>query len=354
MKKLAALLLLLPLLSGCAHITEIDSLMIVSGIAVDKKDNEYDLTTQIVKIASSDQNDRSALFINTAGRSLAGALSNIVTQDGEKLFFNHTQIIFISGELLADEGISHLIETLNLEARFRSSVRLAVTETSAADVIRGKALNGDISSFALNQAIDQSSLLIKTPDTPFFCFLNDVLEDGADGILPLVTVKEADGERIPVINGTALFKDDRFVKALSTEQTQFLLLAKNDVESGSLVIGDSVFRIIKSKPKITCSGFNTKITVDASLTLLEGGSKDNDTTRLIAENGIREGLNDLFGILKETGCDPVGIGRRIKRENCELWKSIYPETWKKIYKDLPIEYEISVKIVDPAKMVPEK
>ncbi len=351
MKKTAALLLLIPLLCGCAQMTEIDSLLIVSGIAVDKDGDGYLLTTQAVNIKSSDQNDRSAVFIKKSGRSLGEALSAIVTTEGEKPFYNHTQIIFISEKLSAEEGLSHLMETLNLEGRFRSSIRLAVTLSSAEEVIRAKTKTDDISAFALNETIDQSSSMLKTPDTPFFCFLNDVLEDGADGILPLLTLETEEDRFVPVICGAALFKDDRFVGSLSTLESQFLMLAKNEIEDSCLIIGDSVYRIIKSKPGLTMDGINATVTIDATLLLLEGETRDKETARSEAEKGIREGLIKLFDVLKETGCDPIGIGRHLKRKDLTLWRSVYPVLWENIYKNLPIEYDINIKIADSAKIV---
>lgn len=356
MKKLIILFMpLLFLLNACSTATEIDKLMIVSGMSVDRNDDGYDVVTQIVNMKNSDQNELSPILLDTNGRTIVDALSKLPGLEGQRLYFTHTQVILLSSDYVKSAGVEHLINLINNEPRFRSSVNVAITEGKASDVIATEPKTDPISCFSITDSIKESAKMLRAPDIPYYQFLNETLETGIDGILPLVTTKKEDDEtKLPQIGGTALFKDFNMVGVLSPEQTKYLLIARNSHPSGIYSTEEHSFLIDSGKTKITVKDRKITIEVKMELSLLEGERKGNEELSNIINDDCKKGIENIISSFKQLGCDPIGIGRYIKRYHTSVWKKIYPEKWDNYYKNLEIVVKVNTSIVPSSKLTGDK
>jgi hypothetical protein len=61
-------------------------------------------------------------------------------------------------------------------------------------------------------------------------------------------------------------------------------------------------------------------------------------------------MEKLTDKLKSLGCDPIGMGRCIKRSTPAYWADIYPDRWAQIYSSLPIETNVKVSMVPSPKL----
>lgn len=356
MKRLIIVLFpLLFLLSACSTATEIDKLMIVSGMSIDKNDDDYNVITQVVNMKNSDQNELSPILLNTNGKTIVDALSKLPGLEGQRLYFTHSQVILLSSDYVKSEGVEHLINLINNEPRFRSSVNIAVAEEKASDVIATEPKTDPISCFSITDSIRESSKMLRTPDMPYYQFLNETLESGIDGILPLVSTKTEDDEtELPQIGGTALFKGFNMVGGLSPEQTKYLLIARNSHPSGIYSTDEHSFLIDSGKTKIKV--YNGKLTIEVKmeLSLLEGELKSNDELSNIINDDCRNGIENIISLFKQLGCDPIGIGRYIKRYHTSLWKKTDPDKWEDYYSNLDIVVKVFTSIVPSSKLTGDK
>lgn len=112
--------------------------IIVTGLAIDKTTEGYEVTAQIVKTQpSSGSGDMGATveFVSDTGETLVSAISKLAYRSGKVAGFSHTNFILLGKEILTND----LIKDLNYFLRdtvIKDSVLLAVAEESAKDEIK--------------------------------------------------------------------------------------------------------------------------------------------------------------------------------------------------------------------------
>lgn len=112
--------------------------IIVTGLAIDKTADGYEVTAQIVKTQpSSGSGDMGATveFVSDTGETLVSAISKLAYRSGKVAGFSHTNFILLGKEILTND----LIKDLNYFLRdtvIKDSVLLAVAEESAKDEIK--------------------------------------------------------------------------------------------------------------------------------------------------------------------------------------------------------------------------
>ena len=337
------------MLSGCSTSTEIDKLMIVSGLSIDGGE-EYSITSQIVNLQDASQNNLSPILLETSGTTIADAMASLAQLEGQKLYFTHAQAILISSERLQNGEAAHLIDLLNMAPRFRSSIRLAATVGSAKEVLQTEPHTDPISAFSIRDSISESYRMLRAPDMPFYIFLNDTLESGTDGILPLLDVDDTGDTPLPYVCGTALFKDTVMVNTLTSEETKYLLIAKEKVSNAIYTTDTHSFLINSGKSDMKYKDGKIIFTIKLELSLIEGENAGNKALEKLVIDDMENGIYSLLDKLKDLQCDPIGIGRCIKRTHPDYWASIYPDQWGDIYSQLTVDADIKVSIVPSPKL----
>lgn len=356
MKKIVFIFYLcLIFLCGCNTITQIDKLMIVSGISVDYEDDNFEITTQIVNMKNSDQTELSPINLDTKGKTIVESISTLPGMEGQKLYFTHAKVMLVSSKYLMDKGASHLIDLLNYEPRFRSSINLAVTKNKASDVINTAPKTDPIPAFSIADSIKESAKMLRAPDIPYYQFLNDTLESGIDGILPLVdSIDEDKDKKLPNVGGTALFKDAVMVNTLTAYQTKYLLIVRDPKEKSIYSIDNYSFLIEKAKSNMSYNNGEITIKVKMELSLLEGENVENKKLSEIVNQNCKNGIEDVIKITQQSKCDPLGIGRYIKRHHIQTWYKFYPEKWDDFYSSMKINVDVNASIVPSSKVSGDK
>ena len=339
------------MLTGCAPTTEIDKLMIVSGMSIDYTDGLFDVTTQIIDMKNSDQTELSPINLSTKGKTIIESIGMLPGIEGQRLYYTHAKLILVNDDYFKTKGVSHLIDLLNYEPRFRSSISIAVTETKASDVINTTPQTDPIPCYSIADSIKESSKMLRTPDVPYYKFLNETLEEGIDGVLPIInTIKNEKDESLPIVEGTALFKDTIMVSSLTPKQTTYLLIIKDPKENSIFTIDNYSFLIDKAESDISYENKEVYISLKIELSLLEGDKITNDELEKLINQDCEKGISDVIQLCKDWGCDPLGIGRHIKRYHTSTWKEIYPENWENFYKNLKINVDIDSSIIPSSKL----
>ncbi|MDO4271003.1 MAG: hypothetical protein Q4C72_08795 [Eubacteriales bacterium] len=193
MKKLLFPLLLL-LLCGCAR--EVSP---VSALALDRDDEGYRLTAEVVRQDSLDDTAAPA-YLSATGRDLPQLLQNLGNLLPGELYLSHAQVLLLS-EPVAKDGILALADYLCQENDVRLSLRVAVVRDGAADAL----LKADDEVFALSELLDRAADAGTLPDMPLYRAAEVLHADGT-AILPALRVDEF-GQTAPA--GTAVFANER-------------------------------------------------------------------------------------------------------------------------------------------------
>lgn len=107
--------------------------IIITGLAIDKTEQGYEVTAQIVKTAPGSGSEKSGStidFVTDTGDTIVSAISKLSYKSGKIAGFSHTNFILIGKEMLEE----NLIKTLNYFLRdtlIKDSVLLLVAKESA-------------------------------------------------------------------------------------------------------------------------------------------------------------------------------------------------------------------------------
>lgn len=109
MKKLFILIItLLFITTGCYNYREINDLAIVGAIGIEKENNKYLVTTQIVNIkktgSENGDNDISKIIVYTGvGKTISEALKDISDKSSKILFYPHIKILILDNEIIIND-----------------------------------------------------------------------------------------------------------------------------------------------------------------------------------------------------------------------------------------------------------
>ncbi len=141
MKKCMFVLLILCLfLTGCWDRRELNELGIALALGIDKVEDEYQVTAQVVvpsEIAMKTSTGRSPVTLFQAkGETVYEAFRKMTKNSPRKIYPGHLRMLVI-GEDLAEEGIADSLELLSRDWELRSDFFVVI----AKDMTAGEVLN---------------------------------------------------------------------------------------------------------------------------------------------------------------------------------------------------------------------
>lgn len=342
---------------------DIEKTAIITAIAVDIKDDEYEVSMEIAVPEATDANtENQKALLSTTGKTIGSAIKNAGNQTGwfPKLAFCN---LIILGEQLANTNVIKVLDYFAKTLRIQDSATLILANGTAKDLLKTASPLDNIASFALQKVIlknpgfdnDVANVDIRTFCSGYYSYSNSAY-------MPLVKKIEQDGEKSQSgsigtgddgssqsgSNGstpkkgktvfdattTALFKDGIKVGELNDSLTlAFNLLTKNGNETlleVNQVDGvDYLLTILSNKHKTKLvadnDGVNLSITLDLYCKISDRNATSNNTdgqNEQLSEKLIQKAKAELETQLKElvmteiqTECDFLGLKEKLYRFN---------------------------------------
>ncbi|MGE4548639.1 MAG: hypothetical protein AB7C89_03685 [Intestinibacillus sp.] len=208
MKRIAALVLLPLLLTGCGDAREASVLSPVSAAALSNDATGLQLTVETVW-QDSTEGKATPQYLTAEAATIPNLFASATNNVGGEFYFSHAQA-FIIDEATARNGLLPLCTYLCDRHDARLGIRLVVARGAKAnEVLRAWAPGGEIPGLALGRMLSQGKKRGSGVDMPLFRFLNLLLSgQNVRTALPAVSVG-IDGEAVPA--GLALFEGDRLV-----------------------------------------------------------------------------------------------------------------------------------------------
>jgi len=247
MKKFAAalVLLLIPVfLTGCWNRKELNDILIVQAVGIDKnKSGDFKLTYQVLKpkvlknptnLPSSSQQKGVWCFSST-GKTIFDSIRNATLSSNKKLFFSHNKIIVISSKI-ATNGIKDILDMFLRDQEMRSDAYLIVTSqdiekfldtTSPIESIPAKELENVIKNYFANA---------KTFPVKLYEFQKMSMSKSKTAVVPFVTtkspLKQFSQTQMFYVEKMAIFNNYNLVGYLTHEEMRGLLWVFDKVRSG--------------------------------------------------------------------------------------------------------------------------
>lgn len=354
--------------SGCWNYKEVDKMVIVAGVAIDKGDKEkFKMTVEVINISSDKDTKMKSKIISTEGKTMFDAARNMISLSGRRLYWGHSKLIVISKDLASD-GIVEVIDWYNRDTETREDIHLIISkERTAKEIFEAQESTEEIKSLVLDQMIDNEESLSKAPLIDLLLFDIQIQTKGISQAIPSISLLKSDGTVVPHIIGTAIIKNNKLLGFLDGEETKNMLFIKDEIKGGVLTEELQLkgkpttvsLEIFKSKTKIKpiVKGKDIKINVDIEITVAinELGGEENlidEPGRIkleeFASKALKKQIETLIKkVQSEYGADIFGFGAKLMEDKNKVWDGV-GNNWGGIFKDLDVNVNTKVHIKNSA------
>ena len=360
-------------LSGCWNYREIETLSIVSGMAIDSGENGYKYHLTFQYITSSSGGGKASTkpaILESDGNTIFDAVRNVIKMSLKKLYFSNCQVFVISSDL-AKEGLTPLLDWHIRDQEPRITMELIISkEKKASDILQIKENSEEITAFSINKIIENSTkFLAKSPDVSLYLAYPMIYGEGISLILPAITMGASDTEKKPEISGTAIFKKDKLIGFLDDLDSRYLLYIKDKIKGGILLTNvnskeDNVsLEITGNKTKVTPIISNGKVTMKLEIKTEVAFGEENSAVTNVSNMGLEEvqicaantvynGVSELIKkVQSEYNSDIFGFGSFVNKSYPEFWKKNSSQ-WDQIFPTIAYEISVEVKIKNTAVAIP--
>lgn len=372
LKKMTLLFLIVVMIScfcSCERYgTEVEDMMIIQGVAVDKDKEVYEVTIEMLNNKQSASADSSnvgeemTLVYSGKGETVAEALRLIINKTGNVPTYTHNKVIILSEEVAKND----ITKVLDFFERDYTTEPVTLVCT-AKDVKAGEVLKANIGkdiskSEVLEKILNQSAISSITPETRLIDVINTVLDETACIALPTVTLQGNGETKTFFVENIAVFNYNNEISYyLGRESSENFVKLLGELKNGTLVTEDengskATFIIVDGKTKYKAEvingivNYNVKIKMYCDLNAYEGDrfqSIKNETVELFRKNielDTERKLKDTYkAIQKHDSFDILHFGRRLLQNDKNAYKQM-KNNWQENFKNGNINVDVEVVI----------
>ena len=378
MKKILIILTLL-LLTGCYNYRELNDLAIISAFGIDKVDDEFLVTVQVVdtnKIGSDTTSTGEfpkTIIYERKGKTIQEALRLMILESPRRLYAEHTQLLLFSEEIAKNE-LPNIIDYFYRDPESRKEYQVAVIKnTTANKILKTLTPLDTIGADNIVSSIESNNtylgeLIAVTFSQLLDMYLNPNIEISMP-TLELVDIsekdntdqlKDPDANNKIMLNGSSVFKDNSLIGYLTIKESLALNFIKNEVENTIISHSCSekkhiVYEIMNTdtnvsplkKEKgidITIKGNATiaEINCDYNLTkpkdIIEIEKKLNQEIENIISTSVRS-INEKYHT------DVFGFRDLYYKSNYKFYQTI-KDNWNETIEDIKLSVKSKVKITE--------
>lgn len=370
LKKMTLLFLIVVMIScfcSCERYgTEVEDMMIIQGVAVDKDNEVYEVTIEMLNNKQSASADSSnvgeemTLVYSGKGETVAEALRLIINKTGNVPTYTHNKVIILSEEVAKND----ITKVLDFFERDYTTEPVTLVCT-AKDVKAGEVLKANIGkdiskSEVLEKILNQSAISSITPETRLIDVINTVLDETACIALPTVTLQGNGEKKTFFVENIAVFNYNNEISYyLGRESSENFVKLLGELKNGTLVTEDengskATFIIVDGKTKYKAEvingivNYNVKIKMYCDLNAYEGDrfqSIKNETVELFRKNielDTERKLKDTYkAIQKHDSFDILHFGRRLLQNDKNAYKQM-KNNWQENFKNGNINVDVEV------------
>lgn len=363
------------LLSGCWDEHELDSMLIITGVALDEATNpeQMDITLQIgeTKASSSGSGEAnspedSVLLLKTTSDTIMGGLIEFNRNSSQRLLLHHNQVLLI-GSQLAEQGVEKRIDLFMRDQQARMEVPVVVVEGRAEEVLSAKLTQENISGIFLARALNDQADISEKYQVRLLDFVSRLLDTTSAPIASIVkVVKGEDGKDEIQISGMAVFKGDRMIGRLSNDQVLGYIWAMGNVKQSDMTTGTDLGKAVFHISALDCKrdvalredgGVKVTLSIESTLNVSELSGFNGITPgellpRLeqMAQDEIRKKITDSFNAVRKLNADIFGFGTSVHRKYPKEWKTMN-EQWDTLFPDIELDVQVQVHLPSTGQIV---
>lgn len=344
----AALLLcaLLPLMTGCWDNHELDSLFIVTGVALDKAEEpgEVDITVQIGKVQSntdassqSSQSGGPGILLQKTAHTVLEGIVEINRSSSRSLLLQHNQTLLF-GKELAQAGVRDRLDMFMRDQDTRLEVLILVVDGRAEDILAVEPEQEVISGVYVSRVINDLKAISPHHAVRLLDFVSRLWDGTSAPVAPIARVEQKGEKQNIQVEGLAIFKEDRMVGVLDNEQARGYVWAMGSVQHSAVIVktdlGVATLNIVQLGTQrelalLPTGNLHVTLSVNAILEIGElNGFADVTPNALMphlveaAQDQIRRQILGTFEIARALEADIYQFGVSFHRKYPKLWKEM--------------------------------
>lgn len=373
------------ILCSCGSSNEIDKLAIATAIGIDKAENEYRVTAQIIipgEISSRYSKGQSPITVYTAtATTIFEALRRMSRETSRRIYLSHIQVL-VFGEEVARDGINKVIDFISRDHEFRTDFYILVAKNNTAhNILNTLTPIEKVPANHMHEFVEVSRKIWgTTTDVQLDEIVRVLSLEGQSLVLAGVLEfgDEKEGEEAKSLEKTsppnvlrlqyiAAFKKDKLIGWLDKDQSKGYSYIVGKIEStveslegfGEEIIALEVKKT-KSKIEAEISDgvpiINVDIKVEANIgeVQLEIDLNKIDNINKI-EKLAEEKIEDLCKKAVKKAQDQLktdifGFGEAIHRAYPKIWKDL-KGSWNDEFDSIPVNFGVNVDIKETGKSI---
>lgn len=388
MKKILILLLPLFLVTGCYNYQELNKLGIITATEIDKINDEFVITVQIVnpkkQTDASSSNQPAFITYSSTGKTVHESYRNLIQKTSRKIYGTHMQILIVK-ENLARNDLKSILDFYFRNIEIRKEFYVLVDTTKNEDLPDNKSLLDiltpitNLSSQNIVDTLLSDNKYISVSNLVTFNELMDsYLDEHKEILLPTIMVcgdidygnkKENLGKTNSTtdikIGNMAIFKDNKMIGILSKDESitsnlinntskEILMNFKCDNEK----YASAKVIISKTDVKINEKEYSVDIKIKGNADLAEYSCNDDlDSTRVISE--INDKLNEHFvNTMKDNikninelyNSDIYGFRNMVYKKKLSFYNTIKDDYYKNFFDKLSYNVTAEIRLVSKGNL----
>lgn len=363
-------------LSSCNKL-EIDELAIVTGFGIDRTDQGFEVSLQILDSLAMHKDSPEAspvILISEFGRTIEEAVTRLSTIINNRLYYPYFQVL-IFGEELAKQGINPYLNFFSEKQETVHDYFIVVAkESTAKDILTIITSLNRIPTVSTERKVVGAMKYYGIAKKSFYDdLINELKNEGVSVTLTSVIVegdvkkgskedniKTSIPDALIKVSTIAVFKEDKLIGYLSESESLGFNYVMNNIKRSMVVITKENGTLasievnnIQSKVKISLEKNDLKIKINIKCIgkVSEDTSKEptfelnylKDLENKVSYE-IKKMVEEAIKKSKEYNSDIFGFGKKIHQFHPKYWQTI-KDNYDEIYPNLRVEITVENKIV---------
>lgn len=370
--RVAAVTVLLLLLTGCWNSRDIQNMAYITAVGLDYEDGQYIAYSQVLNFQNIARTEAQQVggqvpiwVGRSSGRTVTEALGALNDTSQLRLFWGHVKVI-VATERMLKTGARNAYDAINRYREIRYNVLVYGTKEKLDDILTQKSLL-DLSPlesflFSPGKVNARISPILPVDANHIIAAVN---EPADPAILPSIGINhdswEENKRKKPMfaITGAYFFRGNKMIDWMSVEEMMGARWTCSDIARAEIAVPDRehpAASLLLSRPRysitpvISGSDVRFKIRVKVKGTLNELYKANSvDQLERMAEEVVTSELKDTFlkGIAKR--CDVLRLQRALYRKHPAKWQQLAGvEAWC-LHPGSLAEVKVDVKLVSTGK-----
>ena len=247
LKIIILILTLIPLMTGCYNYQELNNLSIVTGTSIEKENNKYKITIQVVNPKKNDDARSSSqpafITYSQVSDTLQEAYRNIVLTSSRRIYGSHINVLIIS-EDIAEKDIRETIDFIFRNPEIRKEFYVLLSKTPSKLLELNTPIT-NISSSNIKDTLTADAIhLAASKQVTYNQMMNMYLNPNLEIVLPTIEIigedtkgddidnlKNTDPKTDYKLTGLAVFKGNKILTTLKDKEAIMYNIITNNVNN---------------------------------------------------------------------------------------------------------------------------